>query len=356
MADSHPPQGKCPHGKWPVGWLAEHLGAELRGDPERTVRTIAPLGTAGEEELSFLANRRYLPELRATRAGAVIVGPGDVDACPTTALVLRDPYLGYARAAALMAEPPAGETGVHPNAVVDPAADLAPHAGVGPLAVVGPGAVIGPRAWVGPGSVVEAEAVIGEETRLVANVTVRRGVRIGARCLVHPGAVIGSDGFGLANDRGRWVKIPQLGSVCVGSDVEIGSNTTIDRGALRDTVIGDGVKIDNLVQVAHNVVVGDDTAIAGCAAIAGSVRIGARCRIGGAAMISGHLELADDVHVTGGTAVAASIARGGVWSSGMPAQENRTWRKMWVRMRQLDDFARRLRRLERRGAGEGSGV
>lgn len=342
--------------EWPLGWLAERLGATLQGDPERTVRTIAPLDTAGEEDLSFLANRRYLPELRATRAGAVIVGPGDVDTCPTAALVLRDPYLGYARAAALMAEPSAGETGVHPNAAVDPAAEIAPRAGVGPLAVVGPGAVIGPRAWVGPGSVVEAEAVIGEETRLVANVTVRRGVRIGARCLVHPGAVIGSDGFGLANDRGRWVKIPQLGSVRIGSDVEIGSNTTIDRGALRDTVIGDGVKIDNLVQIAHNVVVGADTAIAGCAAVAGSVRIGARCRIGGAAMIAGHLELADDVYVTGGTAVARSISEGGVWSSGMPAQENRTWRKMWARMQQLDDFARRLRRLERPGGGEGRDV
>lgn len=342
--------------EWPLGRLAEHLGAQLQGDPARVVRAIAPLGTAGEGDLSFLANRRYLRELRSTRASAVIVAPGDVDACPTAALVLPDPYLGYAHAASLMAEPMAGEAGVHPSAVVDPTAELAPSAGVGPLAVVGPGAAIGPRAWVGPGSVVEAEAAIGDDTRLVANVTVRRGVRIGARGLVHPGAVIGSDGFGLASDRGEWVKIPQLGSVRIGADVEIGANTTIDRGALQDTVIGDGVKIDNLVQIAHNVVIGPDSAIAACAAIAGSVRIGARCRIGGAAMIAGHLELADEVYVTGGTAVAKPITRRGVWSSGMPAQENRLWRKMWARMQQLDDFARRLRRLERGGGGENSGV
>ena len=336
--------------EWPLGRLSEHLGAQLRGDPERRVRAIAPLGAAREGDLSFLANRRYLPDLRATGASAVIVGPGDVEACPTAALVLDNPYLGYARAAALMTEPPAAQAGVHPRAVVDPAAELSPDASVGPLAVVGPGAVVGARALVGPGSVVEAEAVIGQGTRLVANVTVCRGVRIGARGLVHPGAVIGTDGFGLARDRGEWVKIPQLGSVRIGDDVEIGANTTIDRGALQDTVVGDGVKIDNQVQIAHNVVIGPHTGIAGCVAVAGSVRIGARCIIEGAAMISGHLEIADDVHVTGGSAIAKSILRAGVWSSGMPAQENRVWRRMWIRMRQLDDFARRLRRLEQ---GEG---
>ena len=198
------------------------------------------------------------------------------------------------------------------------------------------------------------DAAVGDETRLVAKVTICRGVRIGARCLLHPGAVVGADGFGLANDRGTWVKIPQFGSVLLGDDVEVGANTTIDRGALQDTVIGDGVKIDNQVQIAHNVVIGPDTAIAGCVAIAGSVRIGARCIIEGAAMISGHLELTDDVHVTGGSAVAKSITRSGVWSSGMPAQESHVWRKMWIRMQKLDDFARRLSRLERQGSGQQS--
>lgn len=340
--------------EWPLGRLAEQLGAELRGDPDRVVRAIAPLAAAGEGELSFLTNRRYLEDLRTTRASAVILGPGDVDASPTAVLVLSNPYLGYARAAGLMAEPPAVTPGIHPSAVVDPAADVSPEASIGPLAVVGSRAGVGARARIGPGSVVGPEAVIGCETRLAANVTICRGARIGERCLLHPGAVVGADGFGLANDRGTWVKIPQLGGVRLGDDVEVGANTTIDRGALRDTVIGDGVKIDNQVQIAHNVVIGPDTAIAGCVAVAGSVRIGARCIIEGAAMISGHLELADDVHVTGGSAVAKSITRSGVWSSGMPAQESHAWRKMWARMQKLDELARRLSRLERLGSARQS--
>ena len=339
---------------WPLGRLAEELGAELRGDPERVVRGIAPLGAAGEGDLSFLANRRYLADLRATRAGAVILAPDDADSSPTAVLVLSNPYLGYARAAALMEDLPAPESGVDPSAVVAPTAVVSSAACIGPLAVIESGASVGPGAWIGPGSVVGAEAVVGEGTRLVANVTVCRGVRLGPRCLLHPGVVLGADGFGLANDGGTWVKIAQLGSVRIGADVEIGANTTVDRGALHDTVIGNGVKIDNQVQIAHNVVIGPDTAIAGCVAIAGSVRIGARCIIEGAVMISGHLELADDVHVTGGSAVARSIDRSGVWSSGMPAQETHVWRKMWIRMQKLDEFARRLRRLEQSVSGKHS--
>ena len=337
--------------EWPLGRLARQLGAELRGDPDRVVRALAPLGTAGEDDLSFLANRRYLRDLRSTRAGAVIVGPADAGDSPTSVLVLPNPYLGYARAASLMADAPAIEAGTHPSAVVDPGARVSPEASIGPLAFVGTGAKVGARARVGPGSVLGPQAAVGEDTRLVANVTVCRGARVGARCLLHPGVVIGADGFGLANDRGKWVKIEQLGGVSLGDDVEIGANTTIDRGALQDTVIGDGVKIDNQVQIAHNVTIGPDTAIAGCVAIAGSVRIGARCIIEGAAMISGHLELADDVHVTGGTAVAKSITQSGTWSSGMPAQPSHAWRRMWIRMQKLDDIARRLSRLEREGTG-----
>jgi UDP-3-O-[3-hydroxymyristoyl] glucosamine N-acyltransferase len=339
-----------PGTKWPLGRLAERLGAELRGDPERVVRAIAPLAAAGEGDLSFLANRRYLKDLRTTGASAVILGPDDVDASPTAVLVLSNPYLGYAQAAALMVEPPAFSPGIHPSAVVDPAADVSPGASVGPLAFVAGGSRIGARARIGPGSIVGPGSVVGDDSRLIANVTVCRDVRIGARCLLHPGSVVGADGFGLANDRGTWVKIPQLGSVRIGDEVEVGANTTIDRGALQDTVVGDRVKIDNQVQIAHNVIIGPDTAVAGCVAIAGSVRIGARCIIEGAAMISGHLELADDVQVTGGSAVAKSITRSGVWSSGMPAQENHAWRKMWIRMQKLDDLARRLARLERQGS------
>lgn len=333
---------------WPLGELARRLGAELRGDPERVVCAIAPLGAAGEKDLSFLSNRRYLSELGSTAAAAVIVSPRDAGACPVAALVVDDPYLGYARAAAVMTGPAAVEPGVHPSAVVDPGAELSPEASVGPLVFVGARARIGARVRLGPGCVVEEDAAVGDDTRLATNVTVCRGVRIGARCLVHPGAVIGADGFGLANDGGAWVKIPQAGSVRIGDDVEIGANTTVDRGALQDTVLGDGVKIDNQVQIAHNVVVGADTAIAGGTMIAGSVRIGARCTIGGSAAIAGHLEIADDVHVTGGTSVTKSIAEpGSAWSSATPALESRAWWRMWARVRQLDDLARRLRRLER---------
>ena len=220
--------------EWPLGRLAEQLGAELRGESRPGRSGDRPARRwPGRENLSFLANRRYLRDLRDTRASAVIVGPGDADVSPTAVLVLSNPYLGYARAAALMAEIPVVAPGIDPSAVVDPDADVSTEASVGPLAVVGSGARIGARTQIGPGSVVGPEAVVGAETRLVANVTVCRGVRIGARCLLHPGSVIGADGFGLANDRGTWVKIPQLGSVRIGEEVEVGANTTIDRGHFR---------------------------------------------------------------------------------------------------------------------------
>lgn len=336
--------------QWPLAWLAEHLGARLEGGvPTHEVRALAPLATATEGDLSFFTHRRHLDDLRATRAGAVIVTPEHVELCPVAALVHPRPYVAYARASALMAVPheiaPPGE---NLSAVVEDGAEVHPDAGIGPHAYIGPGARVGARAQVGPGCVVEAGASIGDDTRLVANVVVCRGVQVGERCLVHPGVVIGADGFGLAKEEGRWIKIEQLGSVRIGAEVEIGANTTIDRGALRDTVIGDRVKIDNQVQIAHNVIIGDDTAIAGSVAIAGSARIGARCEIGGAAMISGHLDIADEVRVTGGSAVAASITERGSWSSGMPAQKSRAWGRMWVRMQQLDELAHRLERLEQR--------
>lgn len=318
-----------------LGELAARIGAELDGDPAARVERVATLDRAGAGELSFLYDRRYRRFLAVTGATAVILAPQDRGDCPVAALVTDDPYLGYARAAALLHPPPAARPGLHPAAVVSPRARVAPSAHVGARAVVEDGAEIGERVELGAGAFVGADAVIGEDTRLGAAVVICRGVRIGRRCLLHPGAVIGADGFGFARDGGRWVKIPQLGSVHVGDDVEIGANTTIDRGTLRDTVIEDGVKIDNLVQIGHNCRIGAHTAIAGCAGISGSVDIGRRCMIGGGVGIAGHLHIADDVVITGMSMVTKSIREAGVISSGWPARSSREWRREVAALRAL---------------------
>lgn len=331
-----------------LGELAQRLGAELHGDPTVAVERIAGLENATSGAVSFLANRRYHKNLAGTKASAVILAPRDLSACPVAALVSENPYLGYARAAALLN--PAAEIrgGVHPTAWISPQAHVDASAWIGAQGVVGDGAHIGPKVFVGPGCVVGEGVTIGPGSKLVASVTVCHGVKIGRRALIHPGAVIGGDGFGIANDNGVWVKIPQLGSVNIGDDVEIGANTSIDRGALEDTIIEDGVKIDNQVQVGHNVRIGAHTAIAGCVGIAGSARIGSRCTIGGAANIGGHLEIVDDVHITGASTLPNSLKEPGVYSSTMPVQENRAWRRNVARIRQLDDLARRLKTLEDR--------
>jgi len=331
---------------WTLAELARRIGAELTGEGQREVDGVATLERAGPRDLSFLANPRYARLLASTRAGAVVLAPEHRGQCPVPALVTPNPYLGFARIAALLAPPPPSPRGVHPSAQVSPEARVHPEAWVGEGAVVGPGAAVEARAFVGPGCVLEGECVVGEDSRLVARVTVLRGTRIGRRVLVHPGAVLGADGFGFARDGERWVKVPQLGGVVVGDDVEIGANTTIDRGALEDTVIEEGVKLDNQIQVAHNVRIGAHTAIAGCTGIAGSAKIGARCTIGGGVGIVGHTEIADDVHITGMSFVASSIHEPGVYSSGTPLEPNRTWRRNYARFRQLDAMARRLRELE----------
>ncbi len=272
--------------------------------------------------------------------------------CPVAALVARNPYAAYARIAAELHPAPAAPAGVHPTAVVDPGARIAPGAHVGPLAVVGPGCELGERAVVGPGCVLAGDVRVGDDTRLVARVTAYAGVRLGRRCLVHAGVVLGADGFGIAQDRDGWVKVPQVGGVAIGDDVEIGANTTIDRGAIDDTVIEDGVKLDNQIQVGHNVRIGAHTAIAGCVGISGSTTIGRRCLIAGAAGVAGHLEICDDVVVTGLTMVSASITKPGMYSSGLPAVETPTWRRVVARLRHLDELHDRVRRLEKGGTRE----
>lgn len=333
--------------------LASRLGATVHGSGDTRVDHVATLASAGKGALSFLANRRYRPQLRDTGASAVILAPEFVDECPCAALVTDNPYLAYASSATLLNPLSVPAAGVHPEAVVDESALVASSACVSAGAVIAARVRVGERTCIGAGCVVERDVEIGDDTSIGANVTLCRGVHVGRRVLIHPGVVVGADGFGIANDRGVWVKVPQLGSVIIADDVEIGANTTIDRGALDDTVIEEGVKLDNLIQVGHNVRIGAHTAIAACVAIGGSARIGKRCTIGGAASLAGHLDIADDVHLTATSAVPNSINEPGVYSSGMPVQDNRSWRRNIVRMRHLDEMARSLKELRALVIGRG---
>jgi UDP-3-O-[3-hydroxymyristoyl] glucosamine N-acyltransferase len=331
-----------------LGELAEKVGGEVVGAADTLVTAVATLQNAGPSAISFCANPSYRNMLSNTRAVAVILRQADLDLCPVAALVTDKPYVAYARIAALLHPEPGFAPGIHPSAVVADTAQVDPSAWVGPHSVVEDNAVVGAGVFVGPNCVVGPSVAIGPHGRLIAQVTLCHATQIGARVLLHPGVVIGSDGFGLANDQGQWLKVPQLGRVIVGDDVEIGANTTVDRGALDDTFIGDGVKLDNLIQVAHNVQIGAHTAIAGCAGIAGSATIGAHCAIGGGVGIVGHIRIADHVQITGMSFVTKSIDEPGVYSSGMPAETNQTWHKNIARFRHLDDMARRLRAVEKK--------
>ncbi len=327
--------------------IADSIGAELHGDPECRVEGVASLARAGIGQITFLGNSRLSRLLPESRASAVILAAVDQSRCRTNALVSANPYVAYVKAAQLLHPAPGFTPGVDANAVVHESAQVAASAYIGPCAVVGERVHIASEAFVGPGCVIGDDVSIGRASRLVANITLCHGVRLGERVLLHPGVVIGADGFGLANEAGAWLKVPQLGSVVIGNDVEIGANTAIDRGALEDTVIEDGVKIDNLVQIGHNTRIGAHTAVAGCAVIAGSVIIGRRCMIGGASAISGHIEIADDVIITGMSGVPNSITQAGTYSSGVPIMENPTWRRNMVRLKHLDELARQVRTLER---------
>jgi UDP-3-O-[3-hydroxymyristoyl] glucosamine N-acyltransferase len=327
--------------------LAAELGARLRGDGNVRISALATLQRAGEGDLSFLASPRYRKYLASTNASAVILAEADAPAAPVAVLVSDNPYLCYARAAQLLYPQPRIRPGIHPGAVIDGTAQIAPGAQIAAHCVIGPGVRIATDTMIGPGCVIGDGVHIGAGSRLVARVTVLGQAHIGERVIIHPGAVIGADGFGLARDRQRWEKIPQVGSVRVGDDVEIGANTTIDRGALDDTVIGAGVKIDNQVQVGHNVRIGAHTAIAGCVGISGSAVIGSHCTLAGGVGIVGHLEITDHVHVTGMSMVTHSILRPGTYSAGTPLMDNRGWKRNAVRFKQLDDLARRISEVEK---------
>lgn len=337
--------------QWTVQGLAERLGLEYRGDGSAALARAASLESAGPDALSFLVPGTAVERLEGTRAGAVIVCMDDVRAAPCPSLVSEEPYLHFARASQLLHPLPAVEPGIAAGAVVAPDACVDERAEVAAGAIVEAGARIEAGAVIGPACVIGANAHIGVDTRLGARTVVGDRCILGARCIVQPGAVIGSDGFGFARDGEAWVRIPQVGRVVIGDDVAIGANTTIDRGTSDDTEIGDGVILDNQIQIAHNVRIGAGTAMAGCVGVAGSALIGARCTVGGAAVILGHLEVADDVHITAMSMVSKSITLAGTWSSGLPLEPNREWRRNAARFRQLDRLARRVNALEKDRAG-----
>ena len=327
--------------------LAGRFGLEARGDAAGVIHGVAPLARASSGQLAFLANPRYAADLARTGAGVVLLRAEYADASAVPVLIAQDPYLAYARIAALFDDAPAAAAGIHPSAVVASDARVDPSASIGAGCVIEAGAAIEAGAVLGPLCVIGPACVVGAQSRLGAHVTLVTRVTLGKRVLIHPGAVLGADGFGLARDTEGWVKVPQLGGVRVGDDCEIGANTTIDRGALEDTVLEDDVRLDNQIQIAHNVHIGAHTALAGCAAVAGSARIGRNCLIGGSAGVLGHLEVADGVTITAMTLVTHSIRAAGVYSSGAPIEENRAWRRNAARMRQLDAMARRITALEK---------
>lgn len=331
-----------------LGELAEKVDGELVGDPQCPISGVSTLQNARPNTISFLANPAYRKYLAETKASAVILRREELEHCKVSAIVASNPYATYARIASIIKPPPVFEPGVHPSAVVGDDVSLGDGAFIGANCVIEDGVRIGADSYIGSGCVVGRDSVIGDNCRLICNVTVCHECTLGSRIILHPGVVIGSDGFGLANEDGRWLKVPQLGAVRLGDDVEVGANTTIDRGAVEDTVLEEGVKLDNQIQVAHNVYIGAHTAVAGCVGISGSTRIGRYCAIAGGVGLVGHIEIADHVQITGMSMVTKSIDKPGVYSSGMAAQPNDIWLKNSARFRQLDEMARRLRELEKK--------
>jgi UDP-3-O-[3-hydroxymyristoyl] glucosamine N-acyltransferase len=336
-----------------LGDLVERFGGQLVGDPNLEVTAIAPLDTAGASHISFLSNSKLRALAAQSGAAALILSPLDDPTVAATyegaRIVTTNPYAYFARAAQYFASltdhvPPAG---VHPSAVVAASAVIDPSAHIGPHVTIDDGAVIGAQAVIDAGCYVGRNAVIGEGTHLFANVTFHAGCEIGKRGILHSGAVIGTDGFGFANEGGVYIKIPQTGRVLIGDDVDIGANTTIDRGALEDTIIEDGVKLDNQIQIGHNTRIGAHTAMAGCVGVAGSAKIGSRCTFGGAAMVLGHLEIADNVHISSGSMVSRSVLEPGQYTGFYPLAKNAEWERSAAIVRNLGSMREKLRALEK---------
>ena len=326
--------------------IVAQLGGALLGDGSVEIVQVASLASAGQGEISFLSNPKLLPQLKATQASAVIVPAGNADDTAVPRIIHPNPYAYYARVVALLNPPAASSRSIHPTAVVE--SSLPDSVTVSAHVVIGRNVRCGENVVFHPGCVIGDDVSIGDDSVLYPNVVVYARCLIGARATIQSGAVIGSDGFGFAKEGERWVKIPQIGRVVIGDDVEIGANTSIDRGALDDTVIGNGVKLDNQIQIAHNVRIGDHSAMAGCVGVAGSTTFGKRCTVGGAGMISGHLEIGDDVHVSGGTLVGKSLKQPGLYTSVYPLETHADWLHNAAQIRRLSKLAQRIAELEKK--------
>ncbi|MEH6588821.1 MAG: UDP-3-O-(3-hydroxymyristoyl)glucosamine N-acyltransferase [Halioglobus sp.] len=330
-----------------LGELATKLGLALVGRADRSIASLAPLSLAGPDSLSFMSSDKHLKELAKTSAGAVIVRPDYADQCPVDYLLSDDPYLSFAKATKLFDNSPVAPEGIHSSAIVSSDAQVDSSASLGPNVVVEPGAVIGPNVTLAANVYIGHGSVIGAGSRLMSSVVVYHDVHLGEYCLVQAQTVLGSDGFGYAPDASGWNKIHQLGGLRIGDRVEIGAGAAIDRGALENTVIADGVIIDNHVHIAHNCSIGKNTAIAACCAMAGSTKIGANCTFGGMVGIAGHIEICDDAHFTAMSMVTGSVTKPGSYSSGTGLAPTGEWRKNAVRFSKLDTMFRRLTKLEK---------
>lgn len=325
--------------------IAAHIGAEVHGKDDYVIHSIGTLLSASENQIAFLANSKYRQQLSTTNASAVILSEDCLSGFSGNALVMKNPYLGFALTAQLLDTTPEPADSIHPSAVIHPTAVLGKNVAIGANTVIESHVELADGVNIGAGCFIGKNAQLGSETKLWANVTVYHNVQIGKACLIQAGTVIGADGFGYANDQGQWLKIPQLGTVVIGDNVEIGACTSIDRGALDNTIIGNGVIIDNQIQIGHNVVVGEHSAIAGSTAVAGSTTIGKYCTIAGCVAIAGHLTIADKTVVTGNSMVIKSITESGVYSSGMPSMPNRDWLKHNVRINKLDKLTQQIKVL-----------
>jgi UDP-3-O-[3-hydroxymyristoyl] glucosamine N-acyltransferase len=330
----------------PLRVLGERVGARVEGDGEILIRIIAPLDDAGQGAIAFLANPKYRRQLTTTRASAVIVSPQDAGATSLPKLVSDNPYAAYARVAALLHPVQAATPGTHATAIVAPSASVAASATLAEYVVIGARTTVGERARIHAGCVVGADCAIGDDVTLHPRVVTYAHTSIGPRSIVHAGVVLGADGFGMAEQGGRWIKVPQVGGVQIGADVEIGANTTIDRGAIGNTTIEDDVKLDNLIQIGHNCRIGSHTAIAGCVGIAGSTHVGRNCKIGGAAMIAGHLDIVDGTVISGGTGVFETIRKADVYTAAFPMLSHEEWRHVAAIVRRLRKLNDRVRALE----------
>ena len=334
--------------RYTLAQISEFIDASLDGDASHCIEKIATLANAKATDIAFLANKKYCSQLDDTQAGAVIISEKEAALFSGNKVVVKDAYIAYAKLAQMMDTTPVCASSIHSTAVIDDTAQLGENVSVAANAVISAGVILGDNVQIGAGCFVGENTKIGQGTKLWANVSVYHDVEIGEHCLFQSGAVIGSDGFGYANEAGKWVKIPQLGRVVIGDRVEIGASTTIDRGALDDTIIHDDVILDNQIQIAHNVEIGQGSAMAACSVIAGSTTVGKYCQIAGLVGINGHINICDGVMLTGMTMVTKSITEPGAYSSGMPHTTNKEWRRNMAHLRNLSDFKSRIKELETR--------